>query len=42
MNAQQQQQQAFAIAWTQAKAGKRVTLGKEKGNWVVKIIKNKA
>lgn len=39
MNAQEK---AFALAWTHAKAGKRVSLGKEKGNWVVKILKTKA
>ena len=39
MNAQQQ---AFALAWVHAKAGKRVSLGKEKGRWIVKIIKTKA
>ena len=39
MNAQQQ---AFALAWTHAKAGKRVSLGKDQGRWIVKIIKNKA
>lgn len=39
MNAQEQ---AFALAWTHAKAGKRVTLGKEQGIWVVKILKTKA
>lgn len=39
MNAQQT---AFTIAWTHAKAGKRVSLGKEQGNWVVKILKTKA
>lgn len=36
------QQQAFTLAWTHAKAGKRVTLGKEQGIWVVKILKTKA
>ena len=39
MNAQQQ---AFALAWTHAKAGKRVSLSKEKGRWIVKILKTKA
>lgn len=39
MNAQKQ---AFAMAWAHAKAGKRVTLGKEQGVWVVKILKTKA
>lgn len=39
MNAQQQ---AFSLAWTHAKAGKRVSLGKEQGAWVVKILKTKA
>ncbi len=39
MNAQKQ---AFALAWTHAKAGKRVSLGKEQGVWVVKILKTKA
>ena len=38
MNAQQQ---AFALAWTHAKAGKRVSLSKEQGAWVVKILKTK-
>lgn len=36
------QQQAFALAWAHAKAGKRVTLGKEQGVWIVKILKTKA
>lgn len=36
------QQQAFTLAWAHAKAGKRVSLGKEKGEWVVKILKIKA
>ena len=39
MNAQEK---AFTLAWTHAKAGKRVSLSKEKGNWVVKILKTKA
>ena len=39
MNAQQQ---AFTLAWTHAKAGKLVTLGKEQGIWIVKILKTKA
>lgn len=39
MNAQQQ---AFELAWVHAKAGKRVSLGKDQGQWVVKILKTKA
>ena len=39
MNAQEK---AFALAWTHAKAGKRISLGKEQGVWVVKILKTKA
>ena len=39
MNAQEK---AFAMAWAHAKAGKRVNLSKEKGNWIVKIIKTKS
>lgn len=34
MNAQKT---AFALAWHHAKAGKRVSLSKEQGQWVVKI-----
>lgn len=34
MNAQEK---AFALAWHHAKAGKRVRLSKEQGQWIVKI-----
>ena len=36
------QETAFTMAWTQAKAGKRVILSKEQGRCVVKILKTKA
>lgn len=36
------QEKAFALAWTHAKAGKRVSLGKEQGTWIVKILKTKS
>lgn len=36
------QKTAFTLAWTHAKAEKRVSLGKEQGVWVVKILKTKA
>lgn len=39
MNAQEK---AFSLAWAHAKAGKRVSLGKEQGVWIVKIVKTKA
>ena len=36
------QEKAFTLAWAHAKAGKRVSLGKEQGAWVVIILKTKA